>query len=95
MDICSKYCLFHRHTLCQEPRALEDVGTVTDYFLAEKKHFKQALSARPREWVLERQLLPGDGVFVYLRPWKAMGSCIQYGYYRTGLLKMWPGGLMM
>lgn len=65
-----------------------------DYFSAEK-HFKQALSARPLGQVLECQLLSGDGAFVYLCMWKAMGSYTQYGYYRTGLLKMQPVGLMI
>lgn len=78
----------------QGPQALRDVGMVT---ISWQKNIssKHSLSAHPLGQVLESQLLPGDGAFVYLCMWKAMGSCTQYGYYRTGLLKVQPGGLMM
>lgn len=78
----------------QGPQALRDVGMVT---ISWQKNIssKHSLSARLLEQVLESQLPPGDGAFVYPCMWKATGSCTQYGYYRTGLLKMQPGGLMM
>lgn len=78
----------------QGPQTLRYVGMV---IISWQKNIssKHSLSARPLEQVLESQLLPGDGAFVYLCMWKATGSCTQYGYYRTGLLKMQPGGLMI